>query len=661
MQEFRRFVKGPIGKVLLVAIILPFVISAFYGYFTGGNQGDTVAEVNGNPISKRQLDARVRQYRQAMKRQRPNLDSSMLERFINPSMVLQGMVTNELLFDYAKQSGMAVAEEQTARKIRSQQAFRNENGEFSRQIFEQRLRTAGISPGAYVENLKRQILQNQVRTGFQETAFGLPGELARRYRLREQTRDLRYVLTRPSELISGYSVDDAAVKKYYRKHSDQFMQPPRFKLAYVELSPEDYRDRIKVTEEDIRREYEARKQAGTLTGRARQGREARHILLKTGDQRSEKEALARAMELRQRIKEGASFADVARRNSEDAATADRGGSLGTVRKGDLPSSLEEALFSLDPGQVSEPVVTDAGVHLIKRGESDKNAKTPSLADKREEIARELLQGRIQSRLTEDASRLDQLAFEHTDLQTPAEKLDLEIQKTDWFTLDNPKGIATNAAVREAMQTPEVRDDGQNSELLEVGKRRLVIRIADRKPEQPHPLAEVADQIRSRIKQQRARQALDRQAETVRQQLEKGAGLERIATRLERSVETAKDVRRNARQPSTKMVKRAFSLPRPGDGGASGPELVRLADGGLGVVAVTGVTDGEPSQMSEKERTQALSRLERTQGRQTLRSLIAWLRAEGKVDIKEKVLQGDKGGQGASAAGGSGNGGGGTSR
>jgi peptidyl-prolyl cis-trans isomerase D len=431
------------------------------------------------------------------------------------------------------------------------------------------------------------------------------------------------------------------------------MRPPRFKLAWVELSPERYRERIEVTDEDIRREYEARKQAGTLAGRAQQGRDARHILLKTGDERSEEEALARAMELRQRITDGTPFADVARRNSEDAATADRGGSLGVVRKGDLPESMHEALFSLDPGQISEPVVTDAGVHLVQRGEADTDAETPSLADKRDEIARELRQGRIRSQLTEDASRLDQLAFEHTDLQTPAEKLDLDIRTTDWFSLENPAGIASNAAVREAMQTPEVREDGQNSELLEVGERRLVIRLADRKPAEPRPLDEVAGRIREQIKSQRARKALEQQAETVRKQLEDGADLDRIASVLERSVQSADGVRRNARQPSGKLVNQAFSMPRPGDG-VSGPALVRLADGGLGVVAVTGVTDGEPSQMSDQERSQALSGLERTQGRQTLRTLIAWLRAEGKVDIKEKVLEEGEGG--ASGSGGAAGGG-----
>ncbi|GEM_PF-272080 len=651
MQEFRRFVKGPMGKVLLVAIILPFVISAFYGYFTGGQQDNAVAEVNGTPINKRTLDARVRQYRQRISEQRPELDSSMLEQFINPSMVLQGLINNQLIYSYAHQASMAVADQQTARRIRSSQTFQNEQGEFSRERFERMVRNAGMNPSSYMDNLRRDILGNQVRAGVQDTAFALPGELATQRRLGEQSRDLRYVVTRPDVLVDSYRVDDERVREYYDNNRDQFMRPPRFQLAWVELSPAHYEDRVNITEEDIRREYEARKQTGSLQPGSAQGRQAAHILLKTGDQRSEQEAMARAMELRERIGQGTSFAQAARRNSEDAATADQGGDLGRVRRGDLPESMADALFALQAGEVSEPVVSDSGVHLIKRAEGDQGGgELPSFAEKRDEMARSLRQGEIQALLSEDASRLDQLAYEHTDLRTPAEKLDLEIRTTDWFTLNNPKGIATNAAVREAMQTPEVREDDQNSELLELGdQRRVVIRMAGRKPEEPRPLSEVADRIRQQIKRERARSELDQRAETVRKALEQGRALDDIAAELALEPRTASDVQRGAREPDAKLVNEAFSMRRPGDG-VSGPELVRLADGGLAVVTVTAVTDGDPSGLSEQQQRQALARLGQENGRQSLRSLIAWLRAEGDVNINESKLEEDGDGRQAPAPG-----------
>jgi peptidyl-prolyl cis-trans isomerase D len=639
MQEFRRFVRGPMGKVLLVAIILPFVISAFYGYFTGGQQDNAVAEVNGTPINKRTLDARVRQYRQRMSEQRPELDSSMLEEFINPSMVLQGLVNNQLIYSYAQDASMAVADQQTAQRIRNSETFQNEQGEFSRERFERMVRNAGMNPSAYMNNLRRDILGNQVRSGIQDTAFALPRELATQRRLGEQTRDLRYLVTRPDSLVEGYRVEEATVREYYENNSDEFMRPPRFQLAWVELTPKQYKDRINITEDEIRQEYEARKQTGSLQPGSAQGRQAAHILLKTGDQRGEEAALSRAMKLRQRIVgDGTSFAEAARRNSEDAATADQGGDLGRVGRGDLPDSMTEALFALQPGAVSEPVVTDSGVHLVKRVQGDQGGETPGFEEKRDEIAESLREGKVKALLSEEASRLDQLAYEHTDLKTPAEKLDLEIRTTGWFTLENPEGIATNPAVREAMQTKEVRQEGQNSKLLELGdQRRAVIRLAGQKPEEPRPLTEVADRIRQKIKRERARAELDERADRARQALEQDQSLEGIAADLDLVARTAKNVKRGARQPEAKLVQEAFAMPRPGEG-VSGPELVRLADGGLAVLTVTEVTDGDPAGLSEQQQRQALGQLGQQNGRQSLRSLIAWLRAEGEVDIKEGELK-----------------------
>lgn len=642
MQEFRRFVRGPMGKVLLVAIILPFVISAFYGYFTGGQQETAVAEVNGTPINKRTLDARVRQYRQRMSEQRPQLDSSMLEQFINPSMVLQGLVNNQLIYSYAQNAQMAVADQQTAQRIRNSETFQNEQGEFSRERFERMVRNAGMNTSAYMNNLRRDILGNQVRAGIQDTAFALPRELATQRRLGEQTRDLRYLVTRPDALVKGYRLDDEAVRKYYENNSDQFMRPPRFQLAWLELTPQHYQDQVNITEEDIRQEYKARKQTGSLQPGSAQGRKAAHILLKTGDQRGEEEALTRAMELRQRIGEGTSFAEAARRNSEDSATADQGGDLGRLGRSDLPDSMAEALFSLQPGKISEPVVTDSGVHLIRRAEGDQGGETPSFEEKREEIARSLRRGEVQALLSEEASRLDQLAYEHTDLKTPADKLNLEIRTSDWFTLENPEGIATNPAVREAIQTEEVREEGQNSELLELGdQRRVVVRVAGEKPEEPRPLKEVSDRIRQKMKRQRAREELDQRSETVRQALEDDQSLEAIAAELNLESRAVNNVKRGARKPDAKLVEEAFAMPRP-DGGVSGPELVRLADGGLAVLTVTDVADGDPGGLSEQQQRQALGQLGQQNGRQSLRSLIAWLRAEGDVDINQGELKDDSG-------------------
>lgn len=641
MQEFRRLVKGPIGKVLLAAIVIAFTASGFYGYFTGDGRGDAVAEVNGTSIYRQALQSQVQRYRAAMREQRPELDPKILEQFISPSMVLQGMINNALLLDYAQDADMAVSDKQAAAQIRQSEYFQGPDGRFSREAFERAVRGAGMNPSNYMKNLRQDMLRNQVRSAYQDTAFALPRELAEQRRLGEQTRDIRYLRMNLDSIARNYQVKDSEIQAYYEDNADEFTRPPRFRLAYVELNPERYADEVQITEEAIQREYEARLEMQRSASASGQRREAAHIMLKVGDERSEEEAVSRARELRQRLEAGASFAELAEQVSEDPATASQGGSLGHIRRGDLPKSLEKVLFALEPGEVSEPVVSDAGVHLIRlSGIEGEDKEPPSLEEMRGDIVRDLRQGQVDTLMAEDLARLDELAFEHSDLQTPAEQLNLDIRTTDWFSLENPQGIATHQAVREAMNSPEVRQDGHNSELLQLGgNRHVVVRIADRQPEEPRPLEEVADRIRERIKRDKARAELDSRAASIESAIEQGRDLDAIAGELDMEIESAESLNRGAGSPDRQLVSEAFAMPRPGDG-VSGPRLVRLSDGGLAVLELTGVTDGDPGGLNPVQQAQALAQLGDREGQQELRRLMGWLRAEGDVDINQRVLEAD---------------------
>lgn len=638
MQEFRRLVKGPIGKILLGAIIIAFTASGFYGYFVGGGSENIVAEVDGNPIYRQQLSQQVQRYRARVRQQQPNLDPAMLETFITPSRVLQGLVNNELILAYARDADMTISERQALEIMRQFPEFQGEDGGFSRERFEQMMATSGVSAQQYLDGLRKDLLLNQVRTAYQVSDFGLPHELATQRRLGEQTRDFRYLQLPVGELAQTFEVTEEDVKAFYTSHRDDFMRPEQFKLAYIELNPANYRDRVEITDEEVRREYEARKQMmDAVAEQQRQRREAAHILLQTGDQRSEEDALARARALRQRIQQGASFAEVAREASEDAATSAQGGKLGVIEEGTLPGPMEDALFDLEPGEVSRPVVTEAGVHLVKLiGLEEK--KVPSLENLRDQIVADLRQARVQALMDEDVTALDSLAYEHSGLQTPAEKLGVEIQTTDWFTLQSASGIASLPPVRQALQSPQVKEDDRNSELLELGDGRyVVIHLADRAEPEPLALSEVENSIRTRIARNRARETLDQLAEQARKGLEAGSvTLTDLAGQWGVKVRQADDVQRGAGEPDARLVNEAFSMPRPGEG-TSGPRMLRLPDGGLAAVTLTNVTDGDPGGLTEEQRSVALTELGNREGERSFRQLMSHLRQALEVDINENVL------------------------
>jgi len=634
MQEFRRFVRGPVGKVLLAAIILPFVISGFYGYFTGGGSDSTVAEVEGNKITRAYVNSRTQQLRQMLRQQSPNINESMLDSFIRPQMVLQGIVNEQLMIAAARNADMAYSDSQAAREIRDNPAF-VDNGAFSETRFEQMVRAQGMTPQGYLDGIRQERISQQYRGAFAGTDFALPNELAEQRRLGEQSRDIRYVRLDLDGLRRNVTVSDEEVNAFYEEHQDEFMRPEQLRVRYLELNPSHYADRIEISDEQIQGEYQARKQ---LRESASTRRQVAHVLIAVNDDRDEDAAVARAEEARQALESGESFADVAAEYSDDAATANSGGELGTVEPGALPESLDQALEGLSVGDVSEPVVSDAGVHLLKV-ESEQKAETAPLAEMRDQIVADLQRAQAQSMLSEDLVTLEELIYEHANLEVPAEQLDLPLETTDWVSLQNLPAPINNDQVRQALNSDAVREQGHNSDLLELGGDRFVaVRLQDTQAAEPQPLAEVRDDI---VAQLRLRKARDRAAELADQARtaaeEEGADLNRLAELLNGAVEEQSGLQRGAAEPDMAVTDAAFGTPRPADGETSDIRFVDLRNGDLVAFQVTGVEDGAVQALPDEQQRQALRELARVEGERTFRQVMAYLRDNLDVELHPNRL------------------------
>src|SRR5690606_10382011 len=316
MQGFRNFLRGPGGKILLALIILPFVISAFYGYFTGGGEGDVVAEVEGTSIYRNVVEQRVQQTRMNLRQQSPDIDPQLLDNFINPGMVLQGLVNNALILHAANDAGMKVSEEQAARSLMRFEEFQDQNGRFSQQIFDRQVRNMGYTPTSFLGVLRDDMLMNQMRSGFEDTDFGLPYELADLRRLGEQRRDISYIRVSAESLLSDFDISDEQVQAFYEDNQREVMRPQEFRLEYIDLDRGAYLDDIQVTEAQVREEYQAREEMFKTVAAQQERRRVSHILVAEKEGVSEADALARAAELREQIEAGADFADVAQASSD---------------------------------------------------------------------------------------------------------------------------------------------------------------------------------------------------------------------------------------------------------------------------------------------------------------------------------------------------------
>ena len=631
MQEFRRFVRGPVGKVLLAAIILPFVISGFYGYFVGGGSGDVVAEVEGTPITRNAVNQRVERVRDMLRQQSPNMNPALLDSFVRPEMVLDGLVNEQLILSAAEQSKLVFSTNQVSADVRQIELFQ-EDGKFSNNRFERELRSRGMSPQGYIRGLQQDMVKEQYRAGFMATNFALPSELDEQRRLGEQVRDIRYTELDLNALRSSFSVSDDEIATFYEENQGEFMRPEEFRIAYVSLSADQYADQVSVTDEDVAEEYEVRKAILAESG-ANTARKVAHILIAVDGDRSLEDAKVRAEEAEKAIAGGMSFADAAADYSDDPGSATSGGDLGVVTKGALPEEMEAAIAELEPGVVSAPVVSDAGVHLIKVTEVAEERDMPTLAELSSQIRADLKQARAEAMLNEDVATLEESLYEHSSLDSPAEQIGAEVQRTEWVALSALPSPLNAPAVQQALNSDEVRRDGHNSELLESAPGQyLAVRIVEEKAAEPLPLDEVRFAIEERIKGERAADKVQSLIGEAEKKLEEGASLEDIASLFEAEVQEQEGLQRGGAEPSMEVVNGAFGESRPAEGGEGSVAITRTGNGSLIAYQVTRVEDGNADPLTDEQQLAALRELGNIEGQRSFRQVVALLREEGDVEL-----------------------------
>ncbi|MEQ3637584.1 SurA N-terminal domain-containing protein [Alcanivorax sp.] len=642
MQEFRRFVRGPVGKVLLAAIILPFVISGFYGYFVGGNTGDVVAEVEDTKITRGVVNQRVERVRNMLREQSPNMNPELLDSFVRPEMVLDGIVNEQLILSAAGKSNMVFSEKQVAADIYKVPLFQEE-GTFSEQRFDRELRARGMNPQSYVQGLRQDMIKEQFRAGFMQTDFSLPSELNEQRRLGEQSRDIRYAQLDIDSLRNRFTVSDEEVQTFYDENQGEFMRPEEFKVSYVELSAQEYADQVSVTDEEVKAEYDVRKSIMEEAGGGDAPRQVSHILIELNDDRDLEQAKARAREAAKAIAGGASFADTAAQYSDDTGSAQSGGDLGVVSKGALPEEMEATITDLSPDTVSAPVVTDAGVHLIKVTQQATATELPTLANLSGQIRVDLTKARAEALLNEDVARLEELLYEHADLQSPAEQVGTSVKTTDWIDLTAAEEPLSLPQVQQALNSDQVRQQGHNSDLLEIDATHYIaVRIAEDKPAEPMPLEEVSFAIRERLKGERAMDQVQQLVEKAETSIKEGADLESVAALFEVEIEEQEGLQRGGAEPAMEVVNAAFSAPRFSEGEASPVAVTRLGNGSVVAHQVIRVADGNAEPLSDAQQQAALVELGNVEGQRNFRQVVALLREEGDVELHPSRLSGNQG-------------------
>jgi len=365
------------------------------------------------------------------------------------------------------------------------------------------------------------------------TGFRLPSEAERLDRLARQERTVDALRFDLAAAQAGIEVEEASIVERFEQNADSYTFPPRAKVAWLELSETTLADTIDVSEEDARDWYEANRS----TFMTPESRDASHILFAVddaGDADAVAAATARAQQALERLEAGEPFADLAAELSDDPGSATSGGSLGTISAGLMVPAFETGLNELAAvGDVSPPVVSEFGVHLIKL-----DALVPETGRGFDEVREEAMRNAISDAADREyfdlREQLAELVFDNPEsLDVASEATGLEIMTSDWIDRDSQPDqagdVLSSPQVLDAVFSEDVLQDGNNSELIEVGDRRVVVvRVTDDEGPRPKTLDDMRDTLRAEISAERAGELLDEKAAAARDALAAGEPVAALA-------------------------------------------------------------------------------------------------------------------------------------
>lgn len=658
LQTLRDKTTGWIATVIIGLLIIPFALVGLQDYMVQRTD-DAVAKVDVPPtwwagapswwpasmlwhhdrITTEEFRTRFEQERQRRRQQDGDaFDAKAFESVTNKREILESMIDEKLRSMASERAGLEVSDSQVIKTIQEIPAFQVD-GKFNPERYQLAL-ASGVppqTPAQFQDTVRESLRQSLVVAGIAQSNFVTDAELDRMMRVLGETRDAS-VLFVPPPAPDVAPVTDAEINAWYKGHAADFRAQESVTLEYVTLDAASLPTPPPADEATLRQRYDQEKTKFA----ASEERLASHILIQVAtdaDAAAQKAAEAKASKVASQAKAaGADFAALARASSDDTGSKAAGGDLGWVSKGMMVPGFESALFAMKPGEVSGPVKSEFGWHVIQLREVKGGTQQPFEAV-RETLAAEQAQADRERAFNELSTRLVDLVYKNPSSLAPAAReVGLPVQKLGPVTRDSSEGILATAAVKRAAFSEVLVQDGTVSDPIEAGPNRSVlIRVTAHEPERALPLAQVREQVVAAVRADRARKAALKEADALLARMTSGETLEAVAaSRQLPAPQALPGLRRGMPIPDPKVAEAIFSAKAPVAGGAA-PGKVVLADGRIALFAVHAVKPGNPAEASPQERAMLRQQLSQAHGMGDVDTLSRHLRKQMKVTVVEANL------------------------
>jgi peptidyl-prolyl cis-trans isomerase D len=629
MRRHRAWLKWSLALVVLAFVV--FYIPDFLRQSNQAAPNDVVARVGGQEITagmfRRAYLSQLQAYRRAYG---GSVNEQLLRQMGIEQQILQQLIDERAAIAEAQRLGLTVSDAEVAQRIYAIPAFQ-QNGQFAgQQVYEQvlRMQQPPLTIDEFEDNLRRALLVEKLRAAVTDWVAVSDAELEREYHRRNEKVKLQFVLFTPEKVQKDVSVADAEVNAHFEKHKDQYRIPEKRKIRYLLVDVDAAKSKVVVPPGDVERYYQQNTQQYSTPEQVR----ASHILFKT-EGKDETAVKTEAEAVLKEAKSGADFAELAKKHSEDEASAKNGGDLDYFSRGRMVKEFEDVAFSLPPGQISDLVKTQFGFHIIKVVDK-KAATTRPLEEVRQQIADQLAYERAQTQVNDVATQLAKEVKRPADLDTAAKSHGLTVVESGFVAREEP--ITGLGPAPEVASEAFVMKEGTVAGPTRVARGQILFTMTGKQDARIPKLEEVKDRVKMDAAREKARDVARQRAESMAAQFKsdfdaaaKSAGLEVKQTELIARGSPLPEIGTNAAVETAVFALPAGSVtpPIPTDAGTLVARVAERQD--VKPQELAAARDGLKTELLNEQRTRffgaymakARERLKTTVDQETVRRVV----------------------------------------
>ena len=504
----RKHTKITMGLLFLL-IVPSFVLFGLDGYSQSKDKSPTVAKVDGQPILQSEWDKAHAREVDRIKASMPSLDAKLLDSPEAKYATLERLVRERVLAAAAVKANLGASDQKLARELQENaeiSSLKKADGSLDMERYRQLLASQGMSPEMFEATVRTDLSVRQVLAGVVSSGFATQAAADTALNAYFERREIQVKRFTGADYAAKLNPSDADLEQFYQANAKLFQAPEQANIEYVLFDVESIKKNIVVEPADLKAYYD---QNAQRLG-SKEERRASHILItadKGASQGERSKAKAKAQELVALVKKSPdTFADVARKNSQDPGSASAGGDLDFFAREAMVKPFSDAAFAMKKGEVSDVVESDFGYHIIKLTDI-KEAKQRSFEELKPELEMEVKKQQAQKKFSETVEGFTNAVFEQADsLKPTADRLKLEIKTATGVTRKAAPGVSgalANAKFLNAIFAPDTIEKKRNTEAVEIGSNQLASgRITQYTPARTLPLSEVKENVRQRWLAQR---------------------------------------------------------------------------------------------------------------------------------------------------------------